>query len=163
MLSDPVTSRDEIWLEVNRSQQKFEVHSEDLFDTTFDTNRLTFEVISWSRSPSKSSLYVEFLPILESRGVSRHTLVDFVKNSMNEAKQEVDNAQRDKVQLSKWVQENLSSESTIATATDLLEIQLPSEKVLKMCAVSLDTSSTVSIADVTRLASSPRRSIWCRR
>jgi len=111
MISGPPQSSEDFWIEVNDSQRKFEVHREDLNDTTFDTDRLTFEVISWSRKPACSSLYTEFLPILEHRGVSRVRLEAFVASCMDRARDDVEDAVYDRVSNGsrttfKWIKDN---------------------------------------------------------
>lgn len=45
----------EIWIEISESQLKFEAHAEDLDDQTYDRDRVTFEVLKWTRSVSASS------------------------------------------------------------------------------------------------------------
>lgn len=70
--------RDDIWIAVSKSQKKWEPHLEDADGLAYDDVRLTFHVNSWSRKPTRSTLYVEYLPILEDRGVSKAALQDFV-------------------------------------------------------------------------------------
>ena len=134
MLDDPHTGDKDIWIEVNHSQRKFEVHPEDLDNENYDQNRLTFEVVAWSRRPTTSTLYPDFLPIMEHRGVPRTIFKQFVIKSMDEARQEAQKAYGSRGQLYKWLQDEFATDSTPAKAGsyDLL----PSEKALRMLAVS---------------------------
>lgn len=134
MIDDPHKGDQDVWIEVNHSQRKFEVHQEDLDDERYDRNRLTFEVLAWSRKPVTSTLYPDFLPIMEHRGISRNTFKDFVNKSMDEARQDVQKAVASREQLYKWLQDTFAVESgpLKGGAYELL----PSEKALKMLAVS---------------------------
>jgi hypothetical protein len=60
-----------IWIEISKSQLKFDPHSDDYFDETFDPLRLTFELVNYSSSPSPSDLHLSFIPIMVDRGVPR--------------------------------------------------------------------------------------------
>ena len=162
MISEPPQSTEEFWIEVNDSQRKFEVHREDLNDATFDPNRITFEVISWSRKPACSSLYTEFLPILEHRGVTRATLEAFVASCMDKARDDVEDAVYDRELLFKWIKDNFGS--TTRTTEDSMAKQLPTDKVLTMLAVSV--AYILSIDDNRgltsgRLVSSLLRPMFC--
>lgn len=134
MLDDPHTGDQGVWIEVNHSQRKFEVHPEDLDDEKYDRNRLTFEVLAWSRKPATSTLYPDFLPIMEHRGVARTIFKDFVNKSMDEARQDVQKATASREQLFKWLQDTFSVDTPPAKAGSY-EL-LPSEKALRMLAVS---------------------------
>jgi len=163
MISGPPQSSEDFWIEVNDSQRKFEVHREDLNDTTFDTDRLTFEVISWSRKPACSSLYTEFLPILEHRGVSRVRLEAFVTSCMDRARDDVEDAVYDRVSNGsrttfKWIKDNF--DSTTRTTEDATK-QLPTDKVLTMLAVSVSYIDHNRGLTPGRLVSSLLRPMFC--
>lgn len=144
VVSDPMADNaDEVWVEATDSQKKFEVHREDLGDGTFVSNRLTFEVISWSRKPSKSCLYFEFLPILEHRGVPRVVLQSLIKKSLDDEREVIEQAMSSRDLLYKWVQENWSFEDEAERVTETEP--RPSEKVLKMLAVSTLSPIALSI------------------
>lgn len=160
-ISGPPQSSEEFWIEVNDSQRKFEVHREDLNDTTFDTDRLTFEVISWSRKPACSSLYTEFLPILEHRGVSRSRLEGFVASCMDKARDDVEDAVYDGELLFKWIKDNFGSTSRMNE--DAMAKQLPTDKVLTMLAVSASCTDDDRRLTAGRLVSSLRQPMSCPR
>jgi hypothetical protein len=159
MISGPPQSSEDFWIEVNDSQRKFEVHREDLNDTTFDIDRLTFEVISWSRKPTCSNLYLEFLPIMEHRGVSRSRLDAFVASCMDKARDDVEDAVYDREMLFKWIKDNFGS--TARTAEDAMARQLPTEKVLTMLAVSAPYTADDRGLIACRLVSSLRQPMSC--
>lgn len=138
MLDDPSTGDEGVWIEVNNSQRKFEVHHEDLDDATYDRDRLTFEVVAWSRKPSTSTLYPDFLPIMEHRGVTRATFKDFVNQSMDEARQDVQKAVSSRQQLYRWLQDTFNLDAPVIKTG--FSDTLPAEKAIKMLAVSYNTS-----------------------
>lgn len=134
IVSDPrADDANDIWIEVTDSQKKFAVHPEDLRDNACATNRITFEVISWSRKPTKSCLYFEFLPILEDRGVPRAVLRSFIEKSLDDEQEVIDKAMSSRDLLYKWVQEKYSFEDE-SERSNYIDPP-PSEKVLKMLAV----------------------------
>jgi len=159
MISGPPQSSEDHWIEVNDSQRKFEVHREDLDDDTFDPDRLTFEVISWSRKPSCSSFYLEFMPILEHRGVSRARLEAFVASCMDKARDDVEEAVYDRALLFKWIKDNFGS--TPRTVEDTTAKQLPTEKVLTMLAVSGSSIDDNRRLTAGRLVSNLRQPMYC--
>lgn len=135
MISGPPQSSEDFWIEVNDSQRKFKIHREDLNDTTFDTDRLTFEVISWSRKPLCSGLYLEFLPILKHRGIPLARLQVFVTSCLDRARDDVEDAVYDRELLFKWMKDNFGSTSRMTE--DATAKQLPTDKLLTMLAVSV--------------------------
>jgi len=159
MISGPPQSSEDFWIEVNDSQRKLEVHREDLNDTSFDADRLTFEVISWSRKPTCSSLYLEFLPILEHRGVSRARLEAFVATCMDRARDDVEDAVYDRELLFKYIKDNFGS--TPRMTEDAMAKQLPTEKVLTMLAVRASYVDYNQDLTACRLVSSPRQPMCC--
>ena len=96
----------DVWIEVTESQEKFLGHLEDYADDVFDPHRLTFEVLDWCRKPCASSLYIDYLPILEDRGPSREVLSKYVKQRLNEETTSFDVAAQDNSTLLKWIDDN---------------------------------------------------------
>lgn len=96
----------ETWIEVSDSQRKFQPHDEDLQEDTCDPLRLTFEVVTWSKKPSPSVLYRDYLPILEDRGVSKTTLEIFLVDLLQQEKKKLEAAISEQSQCYKWLQIN---------------------------------------------------------
>ncbi|TKA78185.1 hypothetical protein B0A49_01311 [Cryomyces minteri] len=92
-----------IWIEITPSQMKFKPHDTDLDDATFDSNRLTFDMLKFSGSPKPSILHMSFLPILQDRGIPKGTLMKFVRDHMDHDRKEVLAAVADPVALRRWV------------------------------------------------------------
>lgn len=72
--STRLEDRDDVWIEVTPSQRKFRRHSEDYYPAVCDPERLTFEVLKWSKNPDTSCINRDFIPILADRGVPRPVL-----------------------------------------------------------------------------------------
>jgi len=120
MLASPLHGSNrlsDIWIEVTDSQRKFEPHQDDSDDSKYDHERLTFEVLTWSRTPFKSSLYMDYLPILEDRGVSRNALKKFVEVALDNEKDNFLAALNDDISLLKWIQDESSSGPADSTAS----------------------------------------------
>ncbi|KAF2461982.1 RNA dependent RNA polymerase-domain-containing protein, partial [Lineolata rhizophorae] len=79
----------EIWIEVSKSQKKFERPDEDFVDDTFDPIRLSFEVLNYSRPPTSASLHTSFIPILQDRGVPQEALETVVLDFLEYSRQEI--------------------------------------------------------------------------
>jgi len=107
----------DIWIEVADSQRKFVPHVDDKDESKYDPERLTFEVLSWARTPVKSNLYMDYLPILENRGVSRHVLKKFVEDALEHEKDRFLSALKDEVSLLKWIQDESFSSRAGSTAS----------------------------------------------
>ena len=111
-------NEEDIWIRVNETQQKWEQHEEDKADFTFDESRLTFEVREWSRKPVSSSFYLEFLPILEDRGVSRESCRAIVQEWLEAEKQEAVVALSHSMRTLEWIQSKKAVLSTFAEGTE---------------------------------------------
>ncbi|KAI9660480.1 MAG: hypothetical protein M1821_009830 [Bathelium mastoideum] len=57
------------WIEVKKSQLKFQPHDDDLDDTKFNRHRRTFDLLKHSKPLATSTLNLAFIPILKDRGV----------------------------------------------------------------------------------------------
>ncbi|KAI9652573.1 MAG: hypothetical protein M1831_006676 [Alyxoria varia] len=95
-----------IWIELSKSQRKFYRHEEDFDDSAcYDPVRLTLNISCWPEKPVPSTLYREFLPILEDRGVPRATLIDYVAETMQSYTSQWLEAVDSGVALRRWLQE----------------------------------------------------------
>jgi len=111
MISEPgqTAASQDVWIEVSDSQRKFRPHDEDLNEETYDPLRLTFEIVTWSRKPSPSVLYRDYLSILEDRGISKTSLEIFLVDHFKKEKQKLEAAMNDPQQSYKWLQDNFST------------------------------------------------------
>lgn len=125
-------NKDDIWIEVTPTQKKFSHHVEDEQDsTTFDPERLTFEVLQWSHKPSCSNLHIDFLTILEDRGVKKAQLGALVQELLEAQRKDllaIFEAQ-DGYPLYRWVELNFGFWSDVQEDYEPCQIHLPSEKV----------------------------------
>lgn len=126
---------DAIWIEVTPSQTKFVRHVEDLHKTTCDPERLTFEVVQWSRPPKESTMHIEFLPILRDRGVPKRGLEDLVMTMLDRNKESLETALSSTQTLLKWIHEHYTSEGEETFHNDAS--RLPEEKIKLLLGVSL--------------------------
>jgi len=72
----------DVWVNITRSQMKINPRPSDLLDQTFKPDTWTFELVDHSGALKSSSLYLDFLPILESRGVPRKTLMKVIEQQI---------------------------------------------------------------------------------
>ena len=112
MLSGPATTEDPehlaIWIDITKSQLKFEPHEEDLDDRTFDENRLTFEIVGYSSHHRASVLHYLFIPIMIDRGVSRDKLVGLMNERLNFERDQLLELVPEPRRLRKWVSDQCS-------------------------------------------------------
>lgn len=125
---------DAIWIEVTPSQTKFVRHTEDLHDLTYEPERLTFEVVQWSRPPKESTLHIEYLPILRDRGVPRRALEDLVTTMLDRNKGSLETALSSTQTLLKWIHDHYTSEAEENFSNDAS--RLPEEKIKLLLGVS---------------------------
>lgn len=93
------------WIKVNDSQRKFEPHIEDLNPIFIhDPERWRFELLSFSKKPKSSFLYLRLVPILVDRGISREAIAEFVLGALDKTRQEVYEAIEDGPSLLDWLQ-----------------------------------------------------------
>lgn len=97
-------SHEDIWIRVNSTQKKFERHVDDRAEFTFDELRLSFDVVQWSRKPSRSAFYHEYLPILEDRGVTRESCRCVVQDWLEAEKVAALKAMSHSMQALEWMQ-----------------------------------------------------------
>ncbi|KAF2148322.1 hypothetical protein K461DRAFT_324684 [Myriangium duriaei CBS 260.36] len=82
-IAAPYDTQDGIWIDVNESQLKVKPREADLDDRTCEPGRWTFELVAYSTMPSASYLYLDFLPILEDRGVKREIIIGIIAQQLN--------------------------------------------------------------------------------
>lgn len=102
--NDPM--HQDFWIEIAPSQRKFEPHEEDERDSTFDPERLTFEVVDHSRPLSRDKLHVDFLPILEDRGVPFTNLAKLAQTALDQEKLQLFEALDNPVNFRKWINQH---------------------------------------------------------
>ncbi|KAG8629857.1 hypothetical protein KVT40_001476 [Elsinoe batatas] len=109
-LSGPYdSSRQEITIDVAPSQRKVHARECDLDSTTAEPGRWTLDIVTFSSTLNSQSLHVDFIPILEDRGVPRDVLIDVVNQQLTLDFGKFTEALEDPVELRKWISGNLSS------------------------------------------------------
>lgn len=131
------TSSEDIWIEVSPSQKKFRLHEQDMHDTTYQhPERLTFEVLQWSHMPVESCLHIDYLPLLEDRGVPREALEVLVKHMLDEHREELENALDSPPALYKWIEDNFGHDAEVTDFADVSESKTPADRIKSLIAVS---------------------------
>ena len=113
-----VVREDDVWIHVNKTQTKFERHVEDYEDLHYDPLRLSFDIVQWSHAPSASTLYNEYLPILEDRGVPRENCAEIVREWLATETMEVNTALSHSYRALEWIQSKRGILSTSAEGTE---------------------------------------------
>ncbi|KAI9718001.1 MAG: hypothetical protein M1828_006991 [Chrysothrix sp. TS-e1954] len=148
--SPPQMDSNNIWIEISPSQQKFDVHLEDLSDDTFDQERLVLEVLDWSRPPSRSLVYLDYLPILEDRGVSKSSIERFVLDHLDDEIAQIEAVLEDNATFVKWLDDTgkLSMVSdTDTTRWRELRGKLRGDKVRTLLESGFEMSSSDYLAE----------------
>lgn len=101
----------DIWIEISKSQLKFEPHKADLSDDTFHPHRLTFEVSQFSSSPRHSELHISYIPIMADRGVSRDLMAEYMIERLDAERAELLERLADPVRLYDYIHRNSASSS----------------------------------------------------
>lgn len=93
----------EFWIEITDSQLKFEGH---VMDNIYpDADRMTFEVHSYSKKLSASTLNFQLMPILANRGVPEEVFSRLLKEDLTEKVGLLELAMDGGLALGKWNQE----------------------------------------------------------
>ncbi|PNS15152.1 hypothetical protein CAC42_8153 [Sphaceloma murrayae] len=112
-LSGPYDSQDEsVWISINPSQRKVHARPEDLHDLACEPCRWALDVVAYSTMPKSSSLHIDFLPIMEDRGVPRQVLIDVVMEQLKFDFDKFSGALEDPVELMRWIHGALSGKMT---------------------------------------------------
>lgn len=106
--SDPTEL--DIWIQITRSQKKFEPHENDRSDDQpCDPQRLTFEHVDHSSSPAPSELHISFIPILTDRGVPREVIENIMVGRLDAERDELFTILSEPVQLYHWIHQQSST------------------------------------------------------
>ena len=98
----PKTARN-YWIEITDSQLKFEGHALDEYSP--EPARVTFEVNTWAKRLSSSSVKFQLLPILVDRGVPPGLLANLLERDLTACVGEMKVAMESGLALRKWNQE----------------------------------------------------------
>jgi hypothetical protein len=111
-LTDPDDPRS-LRLTISPSQTKFKSHDVDLAGYTLpeDSGRMTFEVRDYSKPLRPASLFEDFIPILEERGVDREVLGKLIRRAITSQVDEAKAALDDRFSLRQWVHDSIAQES----------------------------------------------------
>ncbi|KAF2222551.1 RNA dependent RNA polymerase-domain-containing protein [Elsinoe ampelina] len=109
-LSGPYdSSRQDITIDVAPSQRKVHARDCDFRSSTAEPARWTLDIVNFSTALKSSSLHMDFLPILEDRGVPRGVLVEVVNHQLSLDFRNFMEAVKDPVELRKWISSNISA------------------------------------------------------
>lgn len=73
---------DDIWIQISDSQLKIEPHPES-WQEPVDEEKLTFEVVKWSKPLHPVELNVQLLGILENGGIAKEYIADLTREGIN--------------------------------------------------------------------------------
>jgi hypothetical protein len=128
IVSGETFSRDpknlQVWIQISKSQLKFDPHEEDLSDHTFDPLRLTFEVTNYSTAPCASELHISFIPILVDRGVHPDNIAKMMTKQLDADRAELFDALADSTRAYDWIHRNGSKSSGDVTWQGALPVAL---------------------------------------
>lgn len=96
------------WIEIRQSQRKVIPPTEDLHDLACEEGRWTFELVKANGPCRASSLHMDFIPILEDRGVPRKILHHIVSTQLEEDFEELLESMEDSVALRGWLSSKYS-------------------------------------------------------
>lgn len=95
-----LSSGHDFWIEISESQEKFEPHPVDLIAP--DPDRVTFEVVSWSKPLRSAALNFQLIPILEDRGVPRSGLARLLREDLTFQIAQQKGSMEDPITFRKW-------------------------------------------------------------
>ncbi|KAF4550738.1 RNA dependent RNA polymerase-like protein [Elsinoe fawcettii] len=108
-LSKPYDSSDErVAIHVAPSQRKVHARDADLRSDTAEPGRWAFDIVTFTCMPKPQSLHIDFIPILEDRGVPRNVLVQVINQQMTLDFRNFTDALQDPVELRRWFAGNMS-------------------------------------------------------
>lgn len=96
----PLSSGHDFWIEISESQEKFEPHPVDLIAP--DPDRVTFEVVFWSKPLRSAALNFQLIPILEDRGVPRSGLARLLREDLTFQIAQQKGSMEDPITFRKW-------------------------------------------------------------
>lgn len=103
---------DQGWIETYPSQRKWE-RTDGFFGLAeeYDEEQRTFEVIKWSGPLKSAALTLQFLPLLEDRGVPREAISQLLINGLTHEMGQMVAAVQDPQSFRKWIRDNHSGVS----------------------------------------------------
>lgn len=94
----------DIWIEITKSQLKFEPPWEDREDDRpYNKHRLTFNLLKYSCGTSRTDLHISFIPILADRGVPKSVIAKIMTDRLHNERKELLNMLCDPSTLYDWV------------------------------------------------------------
>ncbi|KAJ9629539.1 hypothetical protein H2203_001913 [Taxawa tesnikishii (nom. ined.)] len=106
-ISAPYDSTDpkaqEIRIEIRDSQKKVIPRPADLDPATCEAGRWTFELLRHSAPCRPAALHIDFMPILEDRGIARETIRQVIKTQLDLDFEEFMSAIDDPLKLRRWL------------------------------------------------------------
>lgn len=103
-----ISFHNDIWIEINDSQKKFDPHDEDT-PQSFNIHRWTFEVIRFSHSLSPTALHLAFVPILFDRGVKLDEMQRLVTKALDDEKKDLLIAVTNPLHMRSWINQRFSN------------------------------------------------------
>lgn len=127
--TDSITPEDnDIWIEINDSQKKFDPHDEDI-SQQYDSHRWTFEVVQFSHKLSSTALHLAFVPILHDRGVKLEDMQRLVIQELDDENHDLLLAVTNPLYMRSWINERFAN-SEERRRTDGLRWQASLPKTL---------------------------------
>lgn len=152
-ISAPYDSEDEsIWIKINPSQRKVYPRDSDRKSSTCEPGRWALDVVTTADMPKSSCLHIDFLPILEDRGVPREVLIDVVDKQLELDFGNFFKALEDPVLLRKWFSSALAGkeirnrEMGIGWAGGMPDEEL--EKAIFLMESGFSTAENAPLADL---------------
>ena len=93
----------EKWIEIKKSQLKFRPHDEDLEDARFESQRLSFELLKYSKPLSSSTLNLAFIPVLRDRGVAMQKITEQILVYLDFERKDLLDALDDPPSIRTWI------------------------------------------------------------
>lgn len=114
-LGEKVSSQEK-WIEVTDQQLKYPWHTID--EVYADGQRMTFEVVNFSRPPRSATMNFQLMPILIDRGVPECIFTELVKEDMTEKAEQIEAAMASGLALRLWNQQtNPTAESRLGNGS----------------------------------------------
>jgi hypothetical protein len=137
MISAEPQTRDpahlETWIEITKSQQKFEpVYDDDGDDQSYNVHRLTFNYYKHSSVSSSSNLCISFIRILVDRGIRQDVIANLIATRLDQERAQLFDMLTDPVRLHNWItkQDYAAPTSTILQWQAALPSSVPGKAKL---------------------------------
>lgn len=106
---DTTGTSDQIWIETYPSQRKWKRIDSFSFSHENDDDHRTFEVLKWSSPLKSATLTLQFLPLLEDRGVPREAISTLLVKGLDYETDQMVAAINNPLSFRKWLREQHSS------------------------------------------------------